>query len=281
LEEYVYMINSMSKRSGEQEGSSALTLLIGKALSQSNLFFFGELFELEPVKRLKNSPTSSKWYHLLELFAYGTYRDYLAQKEHLPELSPPQIKKLRQLTLVSLASKTKILPYNFLLEELGLNNVRELEDLIIDSIYLGLIHAKLDQKHSRLELDYAVGRDVTVQQIDQMISHFHGWCTRSEQLLQSLDQKMEYIQQKNQEMKDHQKTFEQQQEMVRMKIKASEEAMTSGQSLGTMSGVNSGSLGGGSLTSPHLPPDLDDPRARKRPGKGRKPYNGPGYNPYM
>jgi COP9 signalosome complex subunit 7 len=48
-----------------------------------------------------------KHLQLLKLFAYGTYREYLTQKNELLELTPIQEKKLKHLTLVSLATKTK------------------------------------------------------------------------------------------------------------------------------------------------------------------------------
>jgi COP9 signalosome complex subunit 7 len=48
-----------------------------------------------------------KHLQLLKLFAYGTYREYLNQKSELMELTPIQEKKLKHLTLVSLATKTK------------------------------------------------------------------------------------------------------------------------------------------------------------------------------
>ena len=51
----------------------------------------------------------------------------IANKDSLPELSPQMIKKLRHLTIASLATKYKHIPYSLLLKELDLHNVRELE----------------------------------------------------------------------------------------------------------------------------------------------------------
>ena len=52
---------------------------------------------------------------------------FAANKSEFPELSPAMVKKLRQLTVVSLATKNKCLPYSLLLKELELRNLRELE----------------------------------------------------------------------------------------------------------------------------------------------------------
>lgn len=47
--------------------------------------------------------------------------------------------KLRHLSIVSLASKNRIIPYKTLCENLGIDNVRELEDLIIEAFYADVI----------------------------------------------------------------------------------------------------------------------------------------------
>lgn len=46
-------------------------------------------------------------------------------------------KKLQHLTIVSLAIKAKSIPYALLLSELDIDNVRHLEDIIIEAIYAG------------------------------------------------------------------------------------------------------------------------------------------------
>jgi hypothetical protein len=53
--------------------------------------------------------------------------------------------KLRQLSLVSLAHGAKKVPYATLQAQLGVSNVRELEDLIIDTVYAGILEGRLDQ----------------------------------------------------------------------------------------------------------------------------------------
>jgi len=53
-------------------------------------------------------PEGSKYLKLLNIFTYGRYKDYTLQAAQLPLLSPPMSKKLRQLTIVSLAAETKV-----------------------------------------------------------------------------------------------------------------------------------------------------------------------------
>jgi COP9 signalosome complex subunit 7 len=49
-----------------------------------------------------------------------------------------------------------------LLQQLDIPNVRELEDLIIECIYQGVVKGKLDQKQKQLEIDFAIGRGIAV-----------------------------------------------------------------------------------------------------------------------
>ena len=55
-----------------------------------------------------------------------------------------------------------MIPYTALLHQLDIPNVRELEDLIIECIYQGVIKGKLDQKQKQLEIDFAIGRGIQV-----------------------------------------------------------------------------------------------------------------------
>ncbi|KAG6912801.1 hypothetical protein DXG01_012029, partial [Tephrocybe rancida] len=43
---------------------------------------------------------------------------------------------------------------------LDMPTIRDLEDLIIDAIYLDILHGKLDQKEQQLEVEYTMGRDL-------------------------------------------------------------------------------------------------------------------------
>jgi COP9 signalosome complex subunit 7 len=53
--------------------------------------------------------------------------------------------------------------------------IRELEDLIIDGIYLDLISGKLDQKYQQLEVEYVLGRDVKEEKIVALLNSLQDW----------------------------------------------------------------------------------------------------------
>jgi COP9 signalosome complex subunit 7 len=65
----------------------------------------------------------------------------LENKDKLLQLTPVMEKKLKHLTILTLATQKKTLPYDDLMNELDLKkNVRHLEDLIIEAIYAGKNH---------------------------------------------------------------------------------------------------------------------------------------------
>lgn len=96
-------------------------------------------YNLKYFFQLEDGGPYAKHFKSLNLFAYGTYKDYLENKADYLELTPAQCKKLQHLTIATLATQEKCIPYSVLLDELDIKNVRDLEDLIIEAIYAGEI----------------------------------------------------------------------------------------------------------------------------------------------
>ncbi|XP_012282371.1 COP9 signalosome complex subunit 7 isoform X2 [Orussus abietinus] len=171
------------------KGAAALEL-IKQAVETPGVHVFGELLDMPNIKELENGPHAEYW-NTLALFAYGTYKQYLENKDKLLELTPIQRKKLQHLTIVTLATKSKCIPYSVLLEELGIKNVRDLEDLIIEAIYADIIHGKLDQKNSQLEVDYAgLGRDVRPGDAAAAVETLEAWGRACDAMLACIDQQV-------------------------------------------------------------------------------------------
>ncbi|XP_066145622.1 COP9 signalosome complex subunit 7b isoform X1 [Euwallacea fornicatus] len=166
LEQFVILAKSAK--------GAACTELVKQALDAPGVYVFGEL--LDNANILELADTHTIYFNTLNLFAYGTYKDYLANWQEFIELSPAQTKKLQHLTIVTLATKSKCIAYELLLQELGIKNVRDLEDLIIEAIYADIIHGKLDQKNSQLEVDYAIGRDIRPEDINVIVNCLQDWC---------------------------------------------------------------------------------------------------------
>lgn len=176
----------------------AVTELISQALDMAGVYVFGELLDLPNIQALSEGQYSSHL-QLLNLFAYGTYSDYKANHATLPALTPAQAKKLRHLSIVSMATKNKCIPYAELLTELEMKNVRELEDLIIEAIYADVIRGKLDQQHQQLEVDYTIGRDIRTDAVDEISRVLQDWCEGCEAVLQGIEAQVNKANQR----KDH------------------------------------------------------------------------------
>nr|KAF6449924.1 COP9 signalosome subunit 7B [Molossus molossus] len=184
---------------------SALTALISQVLEAPGVYVFGELLELANVQELAEGANAA-YLQLLNLFAYGTYPDYIANKESLPELSTAQQNKLKHLTIVSLASRMKCIPYSVLLKDLEMRNLRELEDLIIEAVYTDIIQGKLDQRNQLLEVDFCIGRDIRKKDINNIVKTLHEWCDGCEAVLLGIEQQ---VLRANQYKENHSRTQQQ------------------------------------------------------------------------
>jgi COP9 signalosome complex subunit 7 len=140
----------------------ALEALIQKALSSKKTFVFGELLALPSVRHLDEGPDGpyTKSLRTLELFAYGKYEDYLANRNDYIDLNEEQCYKLKQLSIIGMASQSRILNYKDLAKNLDTKSTRELEDIIIDTIYMGLLKARLNQRDGEVRVKDYMGRDV-------------------------------------------------------------------------------------------------------------------------
>ncbi|RNA16683.1 COP9 signalosome complex subunit 7b-like [Brachionus plicatilis] len=161
--------------------------LIQKVIESPSVHSFSDFLELAFFQTLKNDPTYSKYYHLLELFAYGTYSDYKTKQHQYPELNTASITKLRHLSIISIAGKNRTISYKYLCEQLHIGNVRELEDLIIEAFYANIIRGKLDQMKNQLEVEFAIGRDVTDEQVDDILSVLDSWCKNCDIALKTIE----------------------------------------------------------------------------------------------
>ncbi|CAI5711621.1 unnamed protein product [Hyaloperonospora brassicae] len=164
----------------------ACVALIQQVLSNKKLFVFRELLDMPNVEALRDSEYKEH-YELLRIFCFGTYTDYVARKHELPELTPLQVNKLRKLTAVLLAHRFKNIPYDTLMQELDVSTVREVEDILIEAIYSGLIQGKLDQKLRCFVVKYAVGRDTHDEGVDEMIEKLTNWKKRSAEIYGKID----------------------------------------------------------------------------------------------
>jgi COP9 signalosome complex subunit 7 len=159
---------------------AAVVMVIQQVLKHPQIFVFGELLEIQSIKDLEHDKIHKPFLDALRMFAYGTFNEYKAMGASLPALGKVEETKLKQLTIVSLAAALKSLPYPTLLQELCMDSVRELEDLIIECIYSGLLQGSLDQIKHALEVRSTMGRDIAPGDVDGMLDKLDNWMQASD-----------------------------------------------------------------------------------------------------
>ncbi|KAI5992218.1 hypothetical protein EDD15DRAFT_2445403 [Pisolithus albus] len=169
---------------------AAAAKLIQDATAAPGVFVFAELLDMPNIQELSTNKQYEPYFSLLQLFSYRTYRYYLENKDSFPPLNSAQTTKLKYLSIVSLASERRILPYSLLLEELQMPTIRELEDLIIDAIYLDILRGKFDQKEQQLEIEYTMGRDLEPGQLEKVLAALQNWASTTASVLEALDMKL-------------------------------------------------------------------------------------------
>ncbi|KAJ2795429.1 COP9 signalosome complex subunit 7b, partial [Coemansia guatemalensis] len=123
---------------------------------------------------------------LLDLFCFGVLNDYKTGAAQVSELNERLLRKLKHLTLVSLASQNKILKYDDLMKNLDCSAEQDVEELVIETTYNNLVKAKLDQKRRLVEVDYVVGRDVRREDLQSIYSQLEQWSQTCKDALDDL-----------------------------------------------------------------------------------------------
>lgn len=72
-----------------------------------------------------------------------------------------------------------------------MSSIRELEDLIIDAIYLDVLRARLDQSEQQLQIEYTMGRDLDPEGgVQALLDALKAWAQTTHVVLQTLDEKI-------------------------------------------------------------------------------------------
>ncbi|KAL8762966.1 MAG: hypothetical protein Q9184_001116 [Pyrenodesmia sp. 2 TL-2023] len=171
--------------------------LVNQATSAPNTYVFAELLQTPNIASLKTASLEhASYYTLLEIFAWGTWADYSSASD-LPSLSPTQSHKLRQLSLLSLSTSPSNLTYTALLTALSLPTIRAVEDLVISTIYAGLLTAKLNTQSQRVDVSSVSPlRDLRPGSIPTLASTLGAWEARCTSVLDELENQIREVKQK-------------------------------------------------------------------------------------
>lgn len=81
--------------------------------------------------------------------------------------------------------------YEQLTETLNITSVRELEDLIIESVYIGLVSGKLNQAKKVFEVAEVCGRDVRAEDVAEMLTMLTTWSKTSGSVMYSIHERIQ------------------------------------------------------------------------------------------
>eukprot|EP01127_Copromyxa_protea_P001597 TRINITY_DN11555_c0_g1_i1.p1 TRINITY_DN11555_c0_g1~~TRINITY_DN11555_c0_g1_i1.p1 ORF type:complete len:296 (+),score=62.43 TRINITY_DN11555_c0_g1_i1:64-888(+) len=261
LKPYILQISKLSS-------DSAVANLIPTILSDANVYVFGELLQTENIQALTKGEYK-KYHDLLSIFAYGRYSDYASNTENLPKVSPKQLTKLRQLTVVSLATENRVIPYSKLTTELGLSSTRECEEVIIDALYKGILTGKLDSGTKQVTIESALGRDVQPQDIDSLLAVLTQWEKDSAELVTAIEEKMKFATEEHEKlakMKElHSKRLDE--TKANLKLIMESEMDNQGGMMGMMGGMM-GMMGGMGMGG--MPYEDDRGKGRGKDKKGKR-----------
>ncbi|CAN0908406.1 COP9 signalosome complex subunit 7 [Linum grandiflorum] len=154
----------------------ALTRIVVESTSHPSVFAFSEISAVPNFDKLQGTADSA-YIDLLELFAYGIWRDYKAKSSVLPQLTPGQIIKLKQLTVLTLAKESKDISYDTLLDELEFSSIRELEDFLIDECVYAV--------------QFAAGRDLLPSELESATETTRIWLETSDNLLALIEKQID------------------------------------------------------------------------------------------
>ncbi|XP_020225622.1 COP9 signalosome complex subunit 7 isoform X2 [Cajanus cajan] len=213
------LVEHFVKQASASPNDHALASVLVQATSHPSLLFFSEILSLPNLLQLKETENSG-YLDMLRLFAHGTWGDYTSNSDQLPQLVPDQIVKLKQLTVLTLAETYKVLPYDQLMQELELTNIRELEDFLIrECIYAGIVRGKLDQLQRCFEVQFAACRDSRPAQLGSMVQTLSNWLSKSEILLVSIQEKIKWADATSEIVKKHREEVEEKVEKLKKFVK--------------------------------------------------------------
>ena len=138
---------------------------------------------------------------LLETFAWGTWESYKASSTPLPALSDAQARKLRLLSLLTIAAeKTNAttaqhnLSYPSLCQRLDLESPRDLEQLVTAAIYDNLLSATLNPTAQTVVVtSVAPLRDLAPGSISELLGELSAWSGRCDSVLADLQSEISRI----------------------------------------------------------------------------------------
>jgi translation initiation factor 3 subunit M len=172
------LLATYTTENASQAREDALRCIVA-SLADPNIYLLDHLLPLKPVKFLEGNPI----HDLLMCAVYDGLAEYLkfasGHKEYLQKMNlnnTQLMKKMRILTLISMAEKSQEVFFSQIQKELQLEP-DEVEVFIIDSLKTKLLTARIDQANKKLVVQSAVKRALAKQHWTQIRDILTIWKT--------------------------------------------------------------------------------------------------------
>jgi translation initiation factor 3 subunit M len=162
---HVHMLKWLESFKSESDAAQhvdQLTAAITSALARSTVFQYQSIASSHAAAAVAKK--NADLIKLAQIFTSGSYNDLIAFSKASPAVfaAPLSLEaattKIRILTIVSLANKSAIIPYETIAKEIGVS-VDDAESWVLDTISEGLLEAKLDHLSSSVFVTYAFRRE--------------------------------------------------------------------------------------------------------------------------
>lgn len=196
-------------QAAHESSANAATLraLVVKVLSDPEIFAGYDEIKAAATA-LPNAPDGEKLLRTLDLFSYGTYKDYVdAAPDTYLTLTEAQVWKLRQLSVLTLVQqvcqqKALRLSYETVQRALQLPDHRTTEQILVSCIYARVVTGQLCQKTQCLLLGGSAvaggspvrPRDVPLAQVTTMLETIRAFQQRLMETSQDLSSKSHQVQ---------------------------------------------------------------------------------------
>ncbi|VDN93369.1 unnamed protein product [Brugia pahangi] len=126
-------------------------------------------------------------HHLFRAERYlRTYKDAVERKDDLPDLNETMLRKIRQLSLVTMCTRSKIFSIEDAMRELQITDLQEFQRLFISAIYDGIIQGRLNAQRGEVEVFSWKNRDIADDELDDICQILHKWIQRCTDIKEDL-----------------------------------------------------------------------------------------------
>ena len=163
-----------------------------QVINDPDIYVFGELLQHPSVQSIAKTDDKA-CLEVLDIFTYKTFAELNAASDAAKALfSKEGMIKLKKISVAEAASSATQLPYEKLKSLIDVKTNRDLEDILIDCIYNGLLKGHLNQKKQCVEVTSSYGRDVFPDEIDKFVTKLDQWKQKTERVVSTLDKQIEF-----------------------------------------------------------------------------------------